>query len=129
MPSNVRSDASSSAATPWNALLRWETSITDMPLPRQSVSSTCACSRTGSGRVAGPAAKLNTRMLALRSCGRHGLRFDGVGLALGIEAFDAFDTGESLTIGEANQPHALRVAPQHRDLINRRAHQRAGRTD
>src|SRR6185436_6181009 len=46
-----------------NALLRWETSITDMPLDFQSVISAWACWRTSSGNVAGPAAKLKTRML------------------------------------------------------------------
>src|SRR6185312_4687820 len=48
-----------------NALLRWLISITDVPLPRQSVSSSRACSRTSSGSAAGPAAKLNTRTNAL----------------------------------------------------------------
>src|SRR5690349_17390799 len=46
-----------------NALLRWETSITDMPLDFQSVISAWACCRTSSGSVAGPAAKLNTRIV------------------------------------------------------------------
>jgi hypothetical protein len=43
------------------ALLRWLISMTDMPEPRQSGNSSRACSRTGAGNVAGPAAKLNTR--------------------------------------------------------------------
>src|SRR3954466_8075789 len=47
-----------------NALLRWETSITDMPLDFQSVISAWACWRTSSGSVAGPAAKLNTRIVS-----------------------------------------------------------------
>src|SRR5689334_24239315 len=46
-----------------NALLRWETSITDMPLDFQSVISAWACWSTWSGSVAGPAAKLNTRIV------------------------------------------------------------------
>src|ERR1043165_10148682 len=46
-----------------NALLRWETSMTDMPLAFQLVISAWACSRTSSGSVAGPAAKLNTRIV------------------------------------------------------------------
>src|SRR5690348_9270721 len=46
-----------------NALLRWETSITDMPLDFQSVISAWAWFRTSSGSVAGPAAKLNTRIV------------------------------------------------------------------
>src|SRR5450755_1259149 len=44
------------------ALLRWLTSMTELPAPRQSVSSERTCSRTSRGSVAGPAAKLNTRM-------------------------------------------------------------------
>src|SRR5687767_7439046 len=58
------------------ALLRWLISITDMPQPRQSVSSSRACSRTSRGRVAGPAAKLNTRTTTLPGelhQGRHDL--------------------------------------------------------
>src|SRR6188768_3658594 len=46
-----------------NALLRWETSMTDMPLDFQSVISAWAWVSTSSGSVAGPAAKLNTRIV------------------------------------------------------------------
>src|ERR1041384_7553363 len=46
-----------------NALLRWETSITDMPLDFQSVISAWAVCNTSRGSVAGPAAKLNTRIV------------------------------------------------------------------
>src|ERR1044072_3041315 len=46
-----------------NALLRWETSMTDMPLAFQSVISPRVWLRTSSGSVAGPAAKLNTRIV------------------------------------------------------------------
>src|SRR5580692_10550120 len=123
MPSSSRSEASSSAATPWKALLRWETSITDMPLPRQSVSSDLACSRTSRGRVAGPAAKLNTRTNASRRYRRQGLRFRPFGIALGLQAFDALDAGESLALGQPDQAHALGIASQHRNLIHRRSHQ------
>ena len=45
-----------------NALPRWLISITDMPVPCQSSSSSRACSRTSSGRTAGPGLKLKTRM-------------------------------------------------------------------
>src|SRR5215467_197955 len=62
MASSSRRSASASWATAMNALLRWETSMTDMPLDFQSVISAWACWRTSSGSVAGPAAKLNTRM-------------------------------------------------------------------
>src|SRR5438477_2137368 len=42
---------------------RWIISITDMPLPCQSSISSAAWRRTGSGRVAGPALKLKTRVI------------------------------------------------------------------
>src|SRR6187402_1752725 len=63
MASSSRRSASASWATAMNALLRWETSMTDMPLDFQSVISAWTCSRTSSGSVAGPAAKLNTRIV------------------------------------------------------------------
>src|SRR5689334_4200488 len=63
MASSSRRSASASWATAMNALLRWETSMTDMPLDFQSVISAWACWRTSSGSVAGPAAKLNTRIV------------------------------------------------------------------
>src|SRR3954465_10865815 len=63
MFSSSRRSASASWATAMNALLRWETSITDMPLDFQSVISAWAWVRTSSGSVAGPAAKLNTRIV------------------------------------------------------------------
>src|SRR6185436_17550675 len=63
MFSSSRRSASASWATAMNALLRWETSITDMPPDFQSVISAWACSSTSSGSVAGPAAKLNTRIV------------------------------------------------------------------
>src|ERR1700733_12077376 len=106
-----------------------------MPLPPQSVSSDWACSRTSRGRVAGPAAKLNTRTkafwlkhgrdaqdgtkhdprrlelfgrrLALRRCGWHRLRIRALGVAFGLQAFDALDAREALTVSQADQPHAL----------------------
>ena len=43
------------------ALPRWLISITLVPDPCQFSKSACACSRTGSGKHAGPAAKLYTR--------------------------------------------------------------------
>src|SRR6185312_5620889 len=76
MASRERRSRSASSATATNALLRWLTSITDMPLPRQSVSSARACSRTSSGSAAGPAAKLNTRTSALIGLGKSSRRFD-----------------------------------------------------
>src|SRR4051812_6835501 len=69
MASSSRRSASASWATAMNALLRWDTSITDMPLPFQSVISAFAVSKTSRGSVAGPAAKLNTRMNQTSRCG------------------------------------------------------------
>src|SRR5207237_5847688 len=42
---------------------RWLISMTDMPLPRQSSSSSLMRSRTGRGRAAGPALKLKMRFV------------------------------------------------------------------
>ena len=47
-----------------NSLPRWLISITDMPLPCQSSISSAAWRSTGSGRTAGPALKLKTRVIA-----------------------------------------------------------------
>ncbi|GAA5157455.1 hypothetical protein GCM10011366_17020 [Ornithinimicrobium tianjinense] len=53
--------ASASAAIETNSGLRCDISMTDIPDPRQSVSSDWARSSTSSGIVAGPAEKLYTR--------------------------------------------------------------------
>src|SRR5678816_4213528 len=41
---------------------RWLISITDIPTPGSAIKSRCASSSTASGRTAGPAEKLNTRV-------------------------------------------------------------------
>ena len=46
-----------------NSLPRWLISITDMPEPCQSSISSAAWRSTDSGRAAGPALKLNTRVM------------------------------------------------------------------
>jgi hypothetical protein len=46
-----------------NSLPRWLISITLMPLPCQSSISAAAWRSTGSGRAAGPALKLKTRVM------------------------------------------------------------------
>src|SRR5467141_3984776 len=48
-----------------NSLPRWLISITDMPEPCQSSISAAACASTSSGRTAGPALKLKTRVTGL----------------------------------------------------------------
>ncbi len=54
----ARSVASACSAQAMNSLLRCDTSITDIPEPSQSSSSSLARCRTGSGSMAGPAEKL-----------------------------------------------------------------------
>src|SRR6187455_3265378 len=61
MASSSRRSFSASAAMPMNSLPRWLISITDMPLPRQSVISSPARARTSAGSIAGPALKLKMR--------------------------------------------------------------------
>src|SRR2546423_12276287 len=46
-----------------NSLPRWLISITDIPEPCQSSISSAACRSTDSGRAAGPALKLKTRVM------------------------------------------------------------------
>src|SRR6516225_9163177 len=146
MSRSSRSSASASCATAVKALPRWLTSMTEVPLPCQSSSSSRTCSSTSTGSVAGPAAKLNTRTssIALRFgrrwqlVGRVAGRVAGRGvgrvvrdpfLAVPIEALDAFDADQSLAFAETDEPHPLGVTTLHRDAIDRGAHQRAGRAD
>src|SRR5450631_770232 len=62
MPRSSRRSLSAACAASMKALLRWLTSMTELPAPCQSVSSERTCSRTSRGSMAGPAAKLNTRI-------------------------------------------------------------------
>src|SRR5256885_9436046 len=114
------------------ALLRWLTSITDMPQPCQSVSSSRTCSRTSTGSVAGPAAKLSarTRLVLWGRLAGTGLRTPlGQRLLLaGVQALDALDADQALPLPEADEPYALGVASLHGDLIHGGAHQRTGGT-
>src|SRR5215472_19105171 len=108
--------------------------MTEVPLPCQSRSSSRTCSSTSTGRVAGPAAKLNTRTSAAR-LGFRGRRRRTGGcvrdpfLAVPIEALDALDTDQALALTETDEPHALGVTALHRDAIHRGAHQCAGGAD
>src|SRR5678815_5285799 len=45
-----------------NVFERWLISMTDIPTPGSAIKSRCASSSTASGRTAGPAEKLNTRV-------------------------------------------------------------------
>src|SRR5579859_7382902 len=142
-----------------NALLRWLTSMTDMPLPCQSSSSSRACCRTSRGSVAGPAAKLKTRTT------EHPFRVDTSGNAVGpadrctpqyyllgvapvitfgalvlvvlrgLRAIlrgsflDPLDTREAFALGKPDQAHTLCVTTENRNLIDGRAYQRTRRAD
>src|SRR5215469_15387405 len=116
------------------ALPRWLTSITELPLPCQSSSSSRTCSSTSTGSVAGPEAKLNTRTgpyrLALRGR-RSGIRRLGGDRVLlpSVEALDALDADQPLAFPEADEAHALSVTALNRDPIDGGPHQRAGRAD
>ena len=46
-----------------------------------------------------------------------------------VQALDALDADQALALPETDQAHALGVAPLHRDLVHRGAHQRAARAD
>src|SRR5213078_3106973 len=101
-----------------NSLPRWLISITDMPDPCQSSISEAACSSTSSGRTAGPALKLNTRVSGL-------LPILLVLFFLG----DALDAGELGAFVEVDQAHALRRTPHLADLLHARAYEDAARGD
>src|SRR5215471_7537233 len=60
----LRKPASAAALMLSNSGDRWLISITDMPEPRQSSSSSRMRSSTATGRAAGPALKLKTRFVA-----------------------------------------------------------------
>src|SRR5438552_8175260 len=101
-----------------NSLPRWLISITDMPDPCQSSISEAACSRTSSGRTAGPALKLKTRVSGL-------LPILLVLFLLG----DALDARELGAFVEVDQAHALGRAPHLADLLHARAYEDAARGD
>src|SRR5229473_8571033 len=63
MPRRLRSFCSAPALMLSNSGDRWLISMTDMPLPRQSSSSSRIRSKTGRGKAAGPALKLKTRLV------------------------------------------------------------------
>src|SRR6185312_911966 len=46
-----------------------------------------------------------------------------------LQALDALDADQAFPFREADEAHPLRVAPEDRDLIHRRAHQRTGGAD
>src|SRR5208283_4227854 len=140
MPSSSRRSASASAATRMNALPRWLISMTDMPLACQSTNSSRACAITSVGSAAGPGAKLKTRMalraiarllglgirragfgrLGRRVVGRRGIGRRGI---LGRQSLDPLEAGQLIALLEANQPHALGVSTNDRNILDRSSHQ------
>src|SRR5712691_7703270 len=101
-----------------NSLPRWLISITDIPEPCQSSISAAACASTSSGRTAGPALKLNTRVTGLLP-----IRF--VLLLLG----DPLDAGELGAFVEVDQAHPLSRAPHLADLLDAGAYEDAAGGD
>src|SRR5438046_5811122 len=101
-----------------NSLPRWLISITDMPEPCQSSISAAPRASTSSGRTAGPALKLKTRVSGL-------LPILLVLLLLG----DALDARELGALVEVDQAHPLSRAPHLADLLHARPDQDASRGD
>src|SRR5580658_7041148 len=128
--------------------------MTDMPLPRQSVNSSRACSSTSTGSAAGPGAKLNTRtqqpLTAHRSqradlvaaavaertalvTARGAVRVlvvaftvDRCAVVAGFQAGDTLHAGQALGLAQSDQALSLDGAGDHRDVGYRRTHQGAG---
>src|SRR6266568_3279979 len=101
-----------------NSLPRWLISITDMPEPCQSSISAAACASTSSGRTAGPALKLKTRVSRL--------------LPIFLVLFllrDALHARELGAFVEIDQAHALSRAPHLADLLHAHAYEHAARGD
>src|SRR5262249_51649607 len=63
MPASSRMSATARCRMSSKVFERWLISITDIPTPGSATRSRCASSRTGSGRTAGPAAKLKIRVV------------------------------------------------------------------
>src|SRR5204862_8346095 len=94
-----------------NSLPRWLISITDMPEPCQSSISEAAFSSTSSGRTAGPALKLNTRVPGILP----------IRLPVPLVPFlvrDALVPRELVAFVVVDQAHALRRAPHLADLLH-----------
>src|SRR6185312_10150765 len=111
------------------SLPRWLISITDMPLPRQSRSSPCTRSSTGSGSAAGPALKLKTRCGAV-TCADAAppprMSLDvAVAVVIVLLLGDALEPGELLALAEVDERHALGGATHLADRLDARADQHA----
>src|SRR5437879_3954413 len=97
-----------------NSFPRWLISITDMPEPCQSSISAAACASTSSGRTAGPALKLKTRVAGLLP----------IRLPVPFVLFllrDALHSGELGAFVQVDQAHPLSRAPHLADLLHARA--------
>src|SRR5581483_7580055 len=138
MSSSSRRSNSASSAILMNSLPRWLISITDMPLPCQSSSSSPARESTSAGSIAGPALKLKIRdilslVLVDRGAGL-GRRLLGalaaVAIAVAVLGFgDALEARELLALAERDQRHALRRAALLADLRDLGADQDAAGGD
>src|SRR5690606_25241894 len=137
MLSRSRRSCSARSATLVNSALRWLISMTDRPLPCPSSNSAWAFCRTASGSAAGPAQKLNMRLLTLTSL-IHVRVFDAVinrgigGIVYADFLFitflirgllDSLQTDQFLVVGQLDQGHALGVARQAGYLRDPGAHQ------
>src|SRR3989338_2014772 len=124
---NSRRSASAFSAMAMNSLPRWLISITDMPLPCQSRSSSRARCNTSSGSTAGPALKLNSLAIYVVTFNKKSkigftqLCFVGFGNTL--------HTREMLLLAKINQMHALGVASDYRDFFYTRANECAAAGD
>src|SRR5438046_790399 len=101
-----------------NSLPRWLISITDMPEPCQSSISAAPRASTSSGRTAGPALKLKTRVSGLLPI-----------LLLLFLLRDALHARELGALVEVDQAHPLSRAPHLADLLYARPDQDASGRD
>ena len=120
------------------ALLRWLISITDMPLLLPVEQLVARLLQTSSGNTAGPGEKLKARIcrevLRCRPPARHRRRpslrrpvppAPGTSSRIRRQAVDALQPGELIALFQPDQAHALGIAPDHRNVLHRRAHQHA----
>src|SRR3972149_4615864 len=101
------------------ASLRCLISITDMPLPCQSINSACACIMTSVGNIAGPAPKLQARPECNSGTDFNWLFF------ITVAIFNySLKTRQTFAFAQGHQPYTLCITPDHRNLIDRCPDQR-----
>src|SRR5689334_13018636 len=105
-----------------NGLSRCDISITDMPVPRQSSSSSRTWVSTDSGSVAGPAAKLKTLFIVLSGCRRfRRRRRRALAVLVAVLILDPVEADQAVVLVRAHHAHALGVAALDADFLRRRA--------